>query len=182
MASNQVTSFSFNFVNRNAPKNGPFDSDAWNDSMTELATDLANITKEWNDKIVPLLDSLPYGYETTTIDAIANGLDGENLWVNHNALATDTDNRFYNLASDRPYTVAEALRNLYTYVDGLASLGPRTANLDMGGYSITNGTSATFSQDVEITDHNYGIILRSSGGERWRLTIDTSGQFIVTLL
>lgn len=150
--------------------------------MTELATDFANLTKEWNDKIVPLLESLPVGAESTSIDAIANGIDGENIWVNYRATSTDTDNRFYNLAGSRPYTLAEALRNLYTYVDGLSSLGPRTANIDMGGYSITNANSAIFSHDIEVTDHNYGLVLKSSGGERWRLTVDTSGQLIVTLL
>lgn len=177
-----MNNLSFNYVYRASPKNGPFSSDAWNDSMTELATDLANLTKEWNDKIVPLLDALPYGYESTSIDAFANGLDGENLWVNHEALSTDTDNRFYNLSASRPYTIAEALRNLYTYIDGLASLGPRTANLDMGGYSITNGSAATFSRDVEVTDLNYGIVLKSPDGSRWRLSVGNTGTITATLL
>lgn len=182
MASNQIKDFSFNFFQRTAPHNGPFSSDAWNDSMKELATDLATLTKEWNDKLVETMAALPYGEKDTNIDAIKNGIDGENIWFNHNALATDTDNRFYNLAADRPYTISESIRNVYTYVDGLASLGPRTADLDMGGYSLTNGAGASFSRDIEVTDHNYGVVLRASNGQRWRLTIDTSGQIIVTLL
>lgn len=182
MSSNQIKSFSFNFFQRNAPKNGPFSSDAWNDSMKELATDLANLTKEWNDKVVPMTAALPYGEKDTNIDALKYGIDGENVWVNSEALSTDTDNRFYNLAADRPYTIAEALRNIYTYADGLASLGPRTADLDMGGYNMTNAAGIQASRDIEVTDSSYGLVLRSSTGERWRITIDTSGQIIATLL
>ena len=188
MASNQLKELHFNLMKRVAPLNGAFTSDIWNDSIDELIVDITNISNEWNPKIVAAFNSLPFGDKDTAIDAFVNGIDGENLWLDATATASTNDPRLYNSSASRPYTIAEAIRNLYSYVDTLIESGSSgssttvTDNLNMMGYNITNIGYATASKDIEITDSSYGLILESPDGTRWRLTINNLGSLIVTSL
>lgn len=42
--------------------------------------------------------------------------------------------------------------------------------------------NASITQDIEITNFNRGVILRSPNNNRWRITINNSGQLITTAL
>ena len=57
------------------------------------------------------------------------------------------------------------------YVDGLT-------------YSLQNVTDVdnTTSKDIEITDFNSGLILKSPDGNKWRLTINNDGQILAEQL
>jgi hypothetical protein len=102
---------------RPAPKSGPTSSDAWNDSFTELASDLSNIASEWNNKLIPIIQGLPNGSKDTNVNVFIHGLDGKNLWVDLSLTVGSEDLTFFNSAKNRPCTVEEALRSLYGYVD-----------------------------------------------------------------
>lgn len=116
MASNKLNTLYFSTIVRSAPRNGPTSSDMWNDTITEITTDISLLSSEWNNKLIPIIDGLPYGYEDTAVDVYKTGLDARTLWVNKVAPTTDT--LFYNSTKSRPYTVYETLGNLYTYIDG----------------------------------------------------------------
>jgi hypothetical protein len=42
--------------------------------------------------------------------------------------------------------------------------------------------NAIITQDIEVTDFNKGVILRSPNNNRWRITVNNSGQLITTAL
>jgi hypothetical protein len=116
MASNKLSNFNFSLIKRVAPLNGPFSSNAWNDSMDELVVDLSTLALEWNNKIVTVLNTLPNGSIDVAIDAFDNGLDGKNIWADAGATSLSSDH-FWNSVESRPYTVVEILEKLYTYID-----------------------------------------------------------------
>ena len=117
MANERLNQLNLTFSMRNAPRSGPTSSEAWNDSFTEVATDFASLATEWNNKLVVLLNGLPYGSYSTSIDAFENGLDGSNLWVDQSVVSTDDDLTFFDDDSNRPTTVKESLIDLYEYID-----------------------------------------------------------------
>jgi len=149
---------------RNAPSNGPTSSDAWNDSFTELATDLANISVEWNNKVTPILLGLPYGSASTTIDAYKNGLDAKNMWVDQNASNTDDDLTYYHSANNRPVTVYEAFVDVYEYVNAqidstTITLLEQAAALSTGqkdaiGINIFDSTQASSASSLDGKSEN----------------------------
>lgn len=134
---NKLDSLNFTFVARSAPLNGPRASDAWNDSFTELATDLATITREWNNKLVSLMSTIPYGNLDSSVNAYVNGLDGRTLWVDSSVSSASRDKTFYVTNKSRPATIQEALETLYTYVNNqVESVSNTIANTSSG---LTSG-------------------------------------------
>jgi len=99
---------------RSAPRTGPTSSDSWNDSAEEIANDLSSLTLEWNNKLAPIILGLPNGVDDTSIDAFANGLDGNNLWVDKDVVSTSDDLSYYDSTNARPVTVKEAFDDVYT--------------------------------------------------------------------
>lgn len=116
MATNRLDTLNFTFVRRPAPSSGPTSSDAYNDSMSEMANDLVNIASEWNNKLVPFMKTIPAGIEDTSVNAFNAGLDGRTLWVNSSASSTDEDLTYFDQVRDRPVTVHEAFQAVYTHV------------------------------------------------------------------
>lgn len=117
--SNKVEEFQIFFVMRNARQRGQTSSDAWNDSMEELAHDLASLNTQWNQRLVPLLSTLPNGTEgisTNQIDAWLNGLQGSTLFVDSEATSTNNSNYFFTAAS-RPNTILEQFQALYVSLE-----------------------------------------------------------------
>ncbi len=153
MAITTFNSLYFTFTKRPAAYNGPRSSEAWNDSIDEIATDQANLVLEWNNKLVPLLTALPNGSYNTSMNAFVNGLDGKNIWVNVNA-SSDTITRYYNSTNGRPYTIYEAFENTYQYID------TQVSDLQQ---SISNAI-------------NENIIISDTNGNQWKLQVDTSGN------
>lgn len=141
--SDKLEQFQIFFVMRNARQRGPTSSDVWNDSMQELANDLASINTQWNQRLVPLLTTLPSGTEGNSnniVDAWLNGLQGSTLFVDAEASSTSNSNYFYT-AANRPNTVLEQFQALYT------SLTSTKEELE----TLFNSSSVTAIQ-VPITD------------------------------
>ena len=83
------------FQKRTARQRGPTSSDQINDTNEELAVDLASVNDQWNNRLVPLTESLPNGIPSSAVDAFANGLDGANLYVDQDATAS-VNSLFFN--------------------------------------------------------------------------------------
>lgn len=144
---------------RNAPRRGPTSSDAWNDTVSEILTDLANIQLEWNGKIYPVFEGLPDGTDDSTVDAYANGLDGNNVYVDSTVTSSSSILTYYNSTKIRPYTIKEAFDNIYTSieseVDALnlridsASLGLTSTQKDRIGSNIFDATTTSSSSSLD---------------------------------
>jgi hypothetical protein len=94
----------------------------------------------------------------------------------------------------------------FTYVNNLSSTGSlyinnsleinnnqETISLYVGSNKVGINTetptealsvvgNASVTEDLEITDFNKGVILRSPDNNRWRITVNNSGQLITTAL
>lgn len=101
-------------VKRVATKRGPTSSDQWNDSWGEAQNDLSAISKQWNDKLIPLFSTLPDG--TGDLDAFVDGLDGRHLYVDSAAVSNVADNTYYNTIKLRPRTVKEQFGDVYSTI------------------------------------------------------------------
>jgi hypothetical protein len=119
--SSQIKNFNLTFTFRVAPSNGPASSTAWNDTLNELAVDFANVSSEWNAKIVPIFAALPYGSKDAEIDTVSNGLDGKNIWVDQLVTSASSDKTYFDITKDRPATIYEALNKLYQHADSQIS-------------------------------------------------------------
>lgn len=116
MATDSINTLNYTFVRRPAPKSGPSSSDAWNDSFTELANDLATTSFEWNNKLVPVFDGLPDGTLDTSVNVFRTGLDGQTIWVDQNVVSTDDDLTYFDQVRNRPTTIYESFQDVYTHV------------------------------------------------------------------
>jgi hypothetical protein len=94
----------------------------------------------------------------------------------------------------------------FTYVNNLSACGSlyvtnsielnnnqETISLYVGSHKVGINTdsptealnvvgNAIITQDIEVTDFNKGVILRSPNNNRWRITVNNSGQLITTAL
>lgn len=116
--SNKIDNFSVLFVKRNAAKRGPTSSEAWNDTIEELSHDLTELSSQWNDRLVPLLSTIPNGSEgniSSAVDAWSNGLDGSTVFVDATASLTLNAN-YFNSSANRPNTILEQLDDLYSEI------------------------------------------------------------------
>lgn len=52
----------------------------------------------------------------------------------------------------------------------------------LGGVNSTNYALKTGVDDLEITDFNKGVILKSPNATRWRITVNNMGTLIITSL
>lgn len=114
MADYSLKNLNFSFVARAAPRQGPSSSNNWNDSMNEIAADLAYLVQQWNNRLIPAFAAVPRGEEDSSINAMILGLDGKNLWVDSTVTATSTDTTYYDSANTRPVTIKEALDDINT--------------------------------------------------------------------
>lgn len=121
--SDKLDTFSVLFVKRNASLRGPTSSEKWNDTIEELSHDLTEINSQWNNRLVPLLDTVPNGEEgnvDNAIDAWTDGLGGSTLLVD--PTATNSLNvTYFNTTADRPNTILEQLEDVYTEIDTVNS-------------------------------------------------------------
>ena len=133
MAADRLNNFSFSFVVRNAPRNGPSSSDAWNDSVREISNDLANLTIEWK-KLVKIMEGLPNGDQDTAVNAFQFGLDGKHLWVDQDVSASSDDAAtYFNSNKGRPNTVKEQFDAVYTSINNEIASIEETINTGSAG-------------------------------------------------
>ena len=109
----ELKNLNLSFTRRNLARRGVFSSDDWNNSFSELASDAATITTEWNTKLIPLFSTIPGGDEDSDINAFVGGLDGRTIWVDSSVSSTDDDLTYYDASSARPVTIKEAFDNIY---------------------------------------------------------------------
>lgn len=144
--SNRIEKFHIFFVMRNAKQRAPTSSSTWNDAMAEIAHDLAQISSQWNERLLPLLATLPNG--EVDVDAFTDGLDGKTLFVDSEAISGD----YYNNEVSRPNTVKEELDSIYEAITAVQAL----ADIDL----------AAITQSVlPDTDNVYDL---GSASFRWR--------------
>ena len=113
----KIDTLYISFTDRNARRRGPTSSEAWNDIHDELASDLAGLYDQWNNRLKPLSSTLPDGTVDTNIDAFTNGLDGQTLYTKSDATTDDTD--YYNTSYVRPKTVYEQFQDVYDDLETL---------------------------------------------------------------
>lgn len=129
------------FQKRNARKRGPTSSDNYNDSIDELAHDLAELSGQWNNRIVPFSSTVPDGSVDAAVDAFSNGLDGQNLYTDADSSASANPS-YFNTAQSRPNTVFEQFQDVYTQV----------LDLEESLTNLINGSTPTAIQ-IPITDN-----------------------------
>jgi hypothetical protein len=148
--SSKPSSITIQFAPRAAAKRGIIDSDDWNDNFNEVSSDFNNFASQWNNRLIPLVDTLPDGTVDTDVDAFGNGLDGRTIYVNYEATTDTSTSKYYNTIKNRPRTISEQFINVYqtidsnlaTVQDGISS-SSRTASevsiIDAGGlFTSTN--------------------------------------------
>ena len=162
--SDSLNNFSFTFSRRNVPRRGPFTSDQWNDSFTEIATDLAAIANEWNTKLSLIIAGLPGGVEDSSVNAFRNGLDGDNVWVDGTVTSSSDDLTYYDATLDRPATIKEAFDAVYgsiasqvatVKVEVIAESGAMTtAQKAAIGSNIFDSTAVSSSSSLDGKSEN----------------------------
>lgn len=115
--SSGLKSLNLTFTRRPLARRGILSADQWNNSIDELATDAAYLTKQWNNILLPLVSAIPEGDEDSSIDAFVNGLDGRTLWVDSSVSSSSDDQTYYDSTNVRPVTVKEALDDVYEQID-----------------------------------------------------------------
>jgi hypothetical protein len=96
------------------PYHGPVSSEDFNELISQVVLDFANLINNYNQYLQPLIDSLPGGSRQITeddrssgVDPIANGMDGSQLYTD---LTSPIDNPLsYNDIEGRPATILESL-------------------------------------------------------------------------
>jgi hypothetical protein len=128
--------------------------------MEELAVDLADFGARWNTEAYPVLNSLPRGSDetrwggaTNVPDPIANGLDGDSIFVDNSAATTVDDGLFWDSTNSRPMTVKETSQDIYDIIDSLdTSLTSQIVDITSGftsdqwdrlGHYIRDGGATT---------------------------------------
>lgn len=112
MASNKIESINIQFQKRNARSRGQTSSTDFNASMEELVHDLAELSDQWNNRLLPLTTTVPNGFDSSDIDAFANGLQGRHLYVSSDATAS-IDTVYFNTVDSRPNTIFEQFEDIY---------------------------------------------------------------------
>jgi hypothetical protein len=157
--SDRIKRLNISAVKRNAPKRGPTSSDNYNDSFDEIVNDLAGLQSEWNNKLLPLSETIPNGDDDTTVDAFTNGLDGKTLYVDSSVDSSSTEQTYYNSPKIRPSTIKEAFDALYlelaAEVESLttqiseASSGLTTAQKEEIGINIFDSTQTSSATSLD---------------------------------
>lgn len=146
MANSELKNMAFTFNMRSAPRRGPTSSDNWNDCLEEIKTDLANLSKEWNNKLVKIVTGLPNGSDDTGINAFVYGIDGNHCYVEHGVTSSSDDLTYYDSGNDRPVTLKEAFDSLHTRIDNInEDLQEEIAN---SAAALTNAEKAAIGWNI----------------------------------
>lgn len=141
------------FQKRNARSRGPTSSEQYNDMVDELGHDLTGISDQWNNRLVPLLTTLPDGtIGTSPLDAFTNGLDGKTIYVDSAATAA-VEVKYFNSVASRPNSLKEQFVDVYNQIDSVnTSLQAQIAGLSFSAsqISFTPGTVAANNVQAAI--------------------------------
>lgn len=154
------------FQKRNARKRGPTSSDQFNDMIDELAHDLATLSDQWNNRLVPLNNTLPTGTYSapsaatiTEPDAFTDGLDGKTLFTDSRA----TSGTYFDTTNSRPTTVHQQFEDVYVVISNVKSdlenlitsnipAADQIAIEDTGGLFIAGNVETALAEVKAIAD------------------------------
>jgi hypothetical protein len=151
-----------------------------NGEENEVQSNFSFIGSGYNNKI--LLDS----NNSFNAAGTNNLIQHKNVFTLGSNLTSHTENFTYvnNLSANGSLYVTNSLEinnnqeTISLYV-GSHKVG---INTDSPTEALSVVGNANVTEDLEITDFNRGIILRSPNNTRWRITINNSGQLITTSL
>lgn len=138
---------------RQAPTNGPTNSQDYNDSQTEVLADLASISGFINDLLIPMLDGLSLTIQPINVTA-PHGLEGRYIFSDTSDLTTI----FFDSLSNQPLSVAESLRTLQGIVKAVQVT---VANLNVEITSLQTQLSSTNQNDIAQALQNFAASLQS---------------------
>lgn len=134
---------------RQVSSGAPFSSLVWTDTLSEITTDLAAISKQWNQLLVPLLVTVPDGSQDSAINAFVNGLDSKTLFADSTASLTNNTGRFFNVIKNRPYTVYEVLLNIFSNIGSSSSgTGGGTTTIIQSSGGLTDAQRERIGSNV----------------------------------
>ena len=109
---------------RKIPESGGFSVKRINATFNEIVRDLQELQQIYSNTLKPLLDELPQGVDdadnltdtpiTASIDAIGNGLSGDQLWADNTATSASSS-LFW--SGGRKLTIKESLIQLQAELD-----------------------------------------------------------------
>ena len=149
--SDKLETIQISFTQRNVRKTGPLSSDTFNDQNNEIAHDFAAFNDQWNDRLVPLLTTLPDGSEgnvDNAVDAWTDGLDGQTVFTKADATAA-TNAAYFNTTADRPYTLYEQVQDIYSTITETQE----TLENQIGGH-LTAATEISIADSASLYDSN----------------------------
>lgn len=160
-----IENVNISFVRRNQPRRGPTSSEQQNDMQAEILIDFSRLQDQWNNRLVPLLATVPSGLGVNDPDGFTNGLDGRTVYVDSAATDDVTDPRFFSVAQNRPNTIKDQFEDVYSLVqtnlDTLQGQVDTLQALDQAQGDVTGPSAAT---DNAIARYNgtSGKIIQSS--------------------
>ncbi len=144
--SERTKRFAFSFMKRNAPRRGPTSSDAWNDSFDEVANDLASVQAEWNNNLLPVFEGLPDGTVDVNVDAWANGIDGNNLFVDSTLTNSSAVLTYFDVGLNRPVTIKEAIDDVYDRI--VAEVATLTTSISAASSGLTAAQKTAIGDNI----------------------------------
>jgi hypothetical protein len=109
---------------------------------------------EWNNTIIPLLETLPAGEDDTLVDAWKTGIDGRTLYVDSTLVSNSAVLTYFDAGKDRPVTIKEALDDVYDRL--IAEVATLTTSI------ADNSSGLTTTQQAAIGSHIFDLTATSS--------------------
>lgn len=138
---------------RQAPLNGPTNSQDFNDSQTEVLADLASISGFINDLLIPMLDGLSLAIQPINVTA-PHGLEGRYIFSD----TSDLTAIFFDSLSNQPLSIAESLKLLQGIIQAVQVT---VANLNVEVTALQTQLSSTNQNDIAQALQNFSADLIS---------------------
>lgn len=161
-----INQLALSLIRRNAPYRGPRTSDSWNDTIDEISNDLASVISEWNLKLYPLLLGVPDGTDDVNIDAFTNGLDGSQLYVDHDSTESDENGAYWNETYSRPITLKESLTEIREEIE--SNYNDLAALVAEASGALTHDQKRAIGLEIFSDDYTFtgiSILTRSQNNE-----------------
>lgn len=136
------------------PERAPLSSKDMQAFVNGVTSDMSEIQTILNDKLIKLVESLPL---ETGIDAISNGLDGSNMYVNNNATVGLYGGVFYN--TTRPATIQETLLTYARIIANIDNGLKEGVKIGSSAEPITLSSNATHIIEWPYVDKTFETML-----------------------
>lgn len=159
---------------RQAPLNGPTNSQDFNDSQTEILADLASLSGFLNDILIPMLDGLSLDIQPLNQTA-PHGLEGRYIFSD----TSDLSSVFFDSLSNEPLSIAESLRVLQGITQAVSVT---VANLNVEVTALQTQLSSTNQNDIAQALQNIQADLLSLTAQTIANTQSISDHLVVELM